>query len=857
VNTLKTNRIPHALYLLSAFFLMAFSSAFGQNPLRLVEGADDILVDGKTGNYIVRGDVRLVKDDVRMFCDSASYNAKKRYVKAFGNVHINKQDTLNLYCDSLFYDIEPDFAKLWGNVRVRDNEYLLVTDSLDFYGKENKAVYRNNGVITNIMSPERLESKVGHIYTESKNFFFRGDVVYTNEQYKITTDTLQFNGSSKKAFFYGPTNIYSDDGHMYCEEGWYHTESEEGVLQTNAFIDREREYIAGDSLYYNRPEGLSIGVGNVLIRDTTNKIEFTGDFARSEELNHFAFITGHALARRFEDDEDTLYIHADTLFNYLDTLNEPKLIVGYYGVKLFKSDMQGVCDSISYDREKGEMNMYHEPVLWAKNAQLTGDTISVYEKDGDIRRAFLRLQAIVVTEVDTGKYYNQVAGKTMNAYFDSSEIRRIDFEGNAQTVAYLEDEDENDSTIIVTRSGMNRIYASNFTLRFKGGNISSATYRDAPDGAMYPMDQIKESEKEVAGFKWDNTRRPISWQTMIMTPEEFKIWEIHQAERKELLRLTSLAKMDSISMDRAARSRRLMEKYIQENRDTLFLPRFSDSIDTLANEQLDSIELLLNDFNRQLNLIVSEINNAQFCIAEGMGIPTVFDSLGRFDIKEYKPIDNLNPIDLGLKRSVDSTFLSKNPLQLDSVFRRIPIFKDSILAVFPDFSSTAKEIRKYEQKVDSIEAEMKILNLAKKIETSYLTLRDSLEIGDSLLLDSLTQDALLAEDSTFLKYWMDLELQYDSLSIDERTNRFDTLQKQQKLLIRPKLRPNQKVASQIDDLLNLEKFVCPTKEPTKENRISWYDCFIREQSAEEALIRLEALKIDLLNAYREVLFYFL
>lgn len=830
---------------------MAIFPVVGQNPLRLIEGADDILVDGKTGNYIVRGDVRLVKDDVKMFCDSASYNAKKRFLKAFGNVHINKQDTLNLYCDSLFYDIEPDFAKLWGNVRVRDNEYLLETDSLDFFGKENKAVYRNDGVITNIMSPEKLESKVGYIYTEDKNFFFRGDVVYTNEQYKITTDTLRFNGNSKKAFFYGPTNIYSDDGHMYCEEGWYHSDSEEGVLQKNAFIDREKEYISGDSLYYNRPEGLSIGAGNVLIRDTTNKIEFTGDFARSEELNHFAFITGHALAKRYEDKEDTLYIHADTLYNYLDTLNEPKLIVGFYGVKLFKSDMQGACDSLAYDREIGEMNLFKDPILWAKNAQLTGDTISVYEKDGDIRRAFLRLQAIVVTEVDTGKYYNQVAGKTMNAYFDSSEIRRIDFEGNAQTVAYLEDEDENDSTIIVTRSGMNRIYASNFTIRFKGGNISSATYREAPDGVMYPMDQIKESEKEVAGFKWDNTRRPISWQTMIMTPEEFKVWEIHQAERKELLSLTALSKKDSVSFDRVARSRLLIEKYIHENRDTLFAPKFADSLDTAAVEQLVSLELLLNDINAQLNVIASEINDAQFCIADAVGISAVFDTLGRLNVNQVRKLDTAK-----LNRIIDSSFLAQHPLRLDTIFQLVTPFKDSILSVFPDFKTTAKEIRAYNEKSDSINSALKKLTLAKTIEQSYLPLRDSLEMSDSLLLDSLTQQALLNEDSVYAETWRESTIAFDSLSIAARDSMMDTLQLQRKTLVQPKFRANQKIAAKINELLDWDDFDC-SQSITVPIKHKWLDCYVHNQKVITAIIRLEALKMDVLNAYREVLFYFL
>jgi lipopolysaccharide export system protein LptA len=503
----------------SAIFLYAnFSSAQG-DVIELLEGSDDIRIDGKTGNYIIKGNVVFQKDNTKLYCDSAYYHLARQDIIAYSNVHLNKEDTLNMFCDSLYFDTKKEFAKLWGNVRVRDNEYKLVTDSLDYDIKKNQGVYKNGGVITSITNNDRLSSKIGYFYPKTKNFNFRGDVVYTSQDYTVNTDTLMFNGISKKAYFYGPTDILMKTGKMYCEKGWYDVNNEKGVLQKNAYIDQEDSYIGGDSLYYSALDSMYVGRGNVVIRDTANKIEFNGDYAISEGKKDYALITGHALAKRF-DSEDTLFIHADTLFNKLDTVGKSKLILAYYGVKLFRADMQGVCDSLIYNRENGIMDMYYDPVLWAKKAQLSGDTISVFEKENKIDRAFIRKKGLVVTHVDSTNYYNQVNGTSIHAYFDSSEIRRVDIEANAKTIYFLEDEEENDTVIIVERKGMNRLYSSDISLYFEKGDISSATYRSNPEGVLYPMTQIKESEERVPDFKWDEIRRPISWKTMIMDDEE-------------------------------------------------------------------------------------------------------------------------------------------------------------------------------------------------------------------------------------------------------------------------------------------------------------------------------------------------
>jgi hypothetical protein len=225
------------------------------------------------------------------------------------------------------------------------------------------------------------------------------------------------------------------------------------------------------------------------------------------------------LVKRFEDKNDTLYIHADTLFNYMDSLNDSRLVLAYKRVKLFKKDMQGICDSLAYNRPEGLMTMYEQPVLWTDKAQLSGDTITAFEKNGKMSKATINNNALTVTEVDSAKYYNQVYGRNMVTYFDSTSISKVDVLGNAKSIYFIEEEKENDTVVMVKQQGMNRIYSSDITLYFEKGNIKGVTYRDSPDGVMYPMDQIKKSEERVEQFKWDISRRPVSWRTMIL-PEE-------------------------------------------------------------------------------------------------------------------------------------------------------------------------------------------------------------------------------------------------------------------------------------------------------------------------------------------------
>lgn len=506
------NILKIALFI-GAFFLMPLLSSAQKSVLELLPGADKLGYDERTGAHRLTGSVNFIYQGNTMYCDSAHYFDKTNEVRAYGNVHITKED-INLFCDSLYYNGKTRKAKLWGHVRARDSEYKLTTDTLEYDAKKAQGIYRHGGKIESIVSNEVLTSRVGYFYPESKSFFFSGKVKYKNDDLSMTTDTLQYTYAKQTTHFYGPTKIVRGTTTMFCERGWYNVVTEEGSLIRNAEIYQESKTIKGDTLLYQPKKGQSIGKGHVYFKDTTQSIEFYGDYAINSDTNNYSFLTGHALAKRIQN-KDTIYIHADTLFNQNDTLGKALFVRGSKNVKIFHNDIQAQCDSLHFEEPKGIMEMYYSPIIWAKNSELKGKKMTVYIVDSLIDHIFIEENATAIMEIDTGNYYNQIAGKEMTAYMKDNELVRSDVSGTAKTIFFPQDEEKTDTSFTIKRLGMNRLYASDLRVYLDSGEVTGVTYFDKPDGVFYPMSKINKEEQFISNFEWNPFLRPKTWMEIV------------------------------------------------------------------------------------------------------------------------------------------------------------------------------------------------------------------------------------------------------------------------------------------------------------------------------------------------------
>ena len=523
------NIVKSAL-IIGALFLIKAHSFSQHDLLELLPGSETLEYDEKSGRHRLTGNVNFLYQGNKMYCDSAHYFAKNKTVRAYGHVHINKRDTLNLFCDSLFYDGNNRKATLWGNVRVRDNEYKLTTDTLHYDTRKGQAYYHHGGKVESILTKEVLTSRIGYFHPNAKNFFFSKKVVYKGVDLTMTTDTLRYVYSQKKTYFYGPTEIQTKDALILCESGWYHTESGKARLSKNASISREKDYISGDTLIYNPDLGESEGIGNVYYLDSTEKISFKGDYGFMSDTLNYSFLTGRALAIK-ELKDDTVYIHADTLYSF--KLDSTSMVKAYHGARIYATKFQGRADSLTYSSEKKLIEMYSEPIIWAKNGELKGDFIEVQIDDTIIHQVNIFENATILMEVNPETYYNQIGGKKIEALFNDNDIYRAYVHGNATTIFFPEEEVKTDTSFTKKRIGMNRLYASELRVDIDSSEITGITYIEKPDGTFYPLEDLKKDQQFVQGFLWLNALRPKSIEALFEDATDKIIEEEPSAENEE------------------------------------------------------------------------------------------------------------------------------------------------------------------------------------------------------------------------------------------------------------------------------------------------------------------------------------
>jgi lipopolysaccharide export system protein LptA len=323
----------------------------------------------------------------------------------------------------------------------------------------------------------------------------------------MTTDTLQFAYEKQLTQFFGPTEIKNDSVTINCERGSFHVQKEEGTLYKNVKISQSGQVVVCDTAYYASKPQIFTASGKVQIDDNQNNKRLLSDVFYSNKSIGKSYITGNALAIQ-KTENDSIYLISDTLTILEDSIGNTKAMIGNKNVKIYSNGMQSISDSAYYDNKTGQLTLSKSPIIWAKNAQLKGDTIVVFMMDSLVKKAIVSGKASAIMELDSGLYYNQLSGRKMTAWFENNELQRADMNGNAWTILYPIEELKTDSSITKKRLGLNRLYASDLRVFLDSGEVKSITYFDKPDGVFYPMNQIKEEEKFIVGFNWLVAKRP-------------------------------------------------------------------------------------------------------------------------------------------------------------------------------------------------------------------------------------------------------------------------------------------------------------------------------------------------------------
>jgi lipopolysaccharide export system protein LptA len=530
--------------------------------------------------------VVLQQKDARLFCDSAILDAYDN-VFAYGNVMIRQGDSTTIFADSMTFKGATRIADLYSDVVLVSGEKKLFTNKLNYNLNTKLATYTTKSTLAD--NRTQMTSRRGQFNVGTNEAFFKDQVLVSDKDFDLKTDTLKFDTRLNIATFLAPTLIYLRDSAQFYTEGGhydlqndkaeftrspqyqkgnqtalsdtmyydgktnivllkgnastkdstrsakattirYNRKTEESWLEGNAHFEDEKQVVDSDTILYNgksktyatrgrakivneaqfleadrvdfdSKDSVGVAIGRVFWRDTSAKTTLRCDSMTYDQRRDYIKAGGGRPTLTSLVDNDTLWLRADTIITFkADPKDSARTMLAYYKVRMYKQDFQSVCDSLSYTQKDSLFRFFYDPIIWSDTSQMTADTMRMLLKDKKLDRVYLKNNSFIINSKDE-QYFNQIKGREVTAYFENDNLRRMNVDGNAESVYYVLD----DSDAYVS---VNKMLCSAMLVLFGDNKVEGIRFYTQPKAKMTPMKQADHEALKMKGFRWEIKRRP-------------------------------------------------------------------------------------------------------------------------------------------------------------------------------------------------------------------------------------------------------------------------------------------------------------------------------------------------------------
>ncbi|HJU45475.1 MAG TPA: OstA-like protein [Chitinophagaceae bacterium] len=464
-----------------------------------IKHADRLILRRDTANdlFIGAGHVFFQDDKTAFYCDSAVHNKRLNILEAFGNVHINDADSVHAYSQYLIYHSDTKIATLQRGVKLTDGKSVLTSENLDYDTRLKIGTYKNGGKI--VREKTVITSRDATYYTDLKDVYFKNDVKLKDPSYDLVTDSLLYNTSTQVATFITNTYIKDSSGtEIITSEGYYDLKNKIARLGKRSIVRDKALTITGDELGKDS-SGLFQASGNAIMIDTSQGITVIANDIKAQQRNNTFIATQHPLMI-LKQDKDSIYVTADTLFSGRMQDTTKRYFQGFHQVRIFSDSLQAVSDSLYYSGADSVFQLFDDPVVWASDSQITGDTIYLYTKNKKPERLYVFENAFAINK--TGRdMYNQLKGRIINGYFVDGNIDYMRAKGSAESVYYAIGEDS-------ALASINKATGDIIDLRFLNKELKQVVIIKQAEGTMLPPRQASEQDKLLRNFRWRDDIRP-------------------------------------------------------------------------------------------------------------------------------------------------------------------------------------------------------------------------------------------------------------------------------------------------------------------------------------------------------------
>ncbi len=539
-------------------------------------------------------DVSLLKDSQKLFTDYLIYDLNIKRATYYSWA-ILTNDTTQLRSKRGYYYTEENLAYFKDSVTIVDPNFELKTDTLKYNTKTGVATFLAPTLI--IQEDGKIYCEGGFYDTQKKQAHFVGNAQYVKDGQEAEADHIHYDGETDRVTLLGNAEFREEDKTATADTIIYDEKMKLTYLLGNAHVDGE-QVIDSDRIIYNEKtekfetEGRSrivdgpqildadriiseantaVAYGNVVWVDTVEQVTIASEYLDYNKDTEDVIASGGRPLLISLIDGDSVFMSSDTLVSFhkerlvaTDTLtgvqtfekDSTRTMIAYPDVRILKSDLQAIADSVSYSSVDSLFEFYKNPIIWSDTTQFLADTMYMQLADGKIDRIFLRQDALIINSPDE-VYFNQIKGKNITAYFLENELRRMLVIGNAESIYYALDEEK-------AYVGLNKTVSSKMLMYFSNNSVDDIRFYTQPKANTYPMGQVNHTAERLEGFRWEIDKRPNTLEDLLLVKE------------KKILKRdsTQIGFLDSISL----------------KLDSLKLGLDSAGLDTV-NLELDSVQL--------------------------------------------------------------------------------------------------------------------------------------------------------------------------------------------------------------------------------------------------------------------------
>ncbi|HEY4153863.1 MAG TPA: OstA-like protein, partial [Puia sp.] len=254
----------------SAQVAVAFPSKTGDSTNTVYIWHSDTLREVQKDSVAIQslfGHVKLQSEKTIFYCDSLAINHKENFIEAFGKVHINDNDSTDIYSQYMKYFVDTKFIIFKKNVLLKDGRGVLSTENLTYDMNQHIGNYLDGGKVVN--QKTTVTSREGTYYADTKDVYFKKDVVLKDPAYDLTADSLLYNSEQQLATFITSTFIRDSSGRtIRTSEGFYDLKNHRAQFGKRPTIRDGSQTITAEDIHFDDSLGISTATGNAVFRDT-------------------------------------------------------------------------------------------------------------------------------------------------------------------------------------------------------------------------------------------------------------------------------------------------------------------------------------------------------------------------------------------------------------------------------------------------------------------------------------------------------------------------------------------------------------------------------------------------------------